>query len=67
MSASALLWGLLFGSVGLALFVYGKKQGAIVPLVCGLLLLVIPYVLPNTVLLVIVGAALVATPFVIRR
>jgi len=66
-SASALLWGLLFGSVGLALFVYGKKQGAIVPLVCGLLLLVIPYVLPNTVLLVIVGAALVATPFVIRR
>jgi len=66
-SASALLWGLLFGSVGLALFVYGKKQGAIVPLVCGLLLLVIPYVLPNTVLLVIVGAALVAAPFVIRR
>jgi len=30
-----LLWGLLFGSFGLGYFVYGKKQKAVVPLVCG--------------------------------
>ncbi len=36
MSTSALLWGVLFGSVGLGFFTYGKKQKAVVPLVCGL-------------------------------
>jgi len=35
-SVSELLWGVLFGSVGLGFFVYGKKQTLIVPLVCGL-------------------------------
>jgi hypothetical protein len=32
MNEAWLWWGLLFGSFGLAFFVYGKKQRAIVPL-----------------------------------
>jgi hypothetical protein len=40
---STLLWGLLFSSLGLGFFLYGKKQRAIVPLVCGLVLVAIPY------------------------
>jgi len=35
-SVSELLWSVLFGSVGVGFFVYGKKQTLIVPLVCGL-------------------------------
>ena len=61
-----LLWGLLFGSIGLGYFIYGKKQRAVVPLVCGLGLMIFPYFVPNTMLLVGVGAVLIAIPYFLR-
>lgn len=63
MSTSLLMWGVLFGSVGLGFFVYGKKQRAIVPLLCGLALMVLPYFIDDAWLLVAVGAGLVAVPY----
>jgi len=66
MSSSVLLWGVVFGSVGLGYFVYGKKQGAVVPLVCGALLMVFPYFVRSTVWLVVSGLALAAVPYFIR-
>ena len=66
MSAASLFWGLLFGSVGLAFFVYGKRQQAIVPLVCGLGLMIYPYFVTNTLALVAVGVVLMAIPYFIR-
>ena len=66
MNESWLLWGLLFGSIGLGFFVYGKKQRAVVPLVCGLALMVFPYFVSNTVLLVAIGALLIAVPYFVR-
>jgi hypothetical protein len=63
---SWLLWGLLFGSIGLGFFVYGKKQRAVVPLVCGLALMIFPYFVSNTVLLVVIGAVLIAVPYFVR-
>jgi hypothetical protein len=57
---------MLFGSVGLGFFMYGKKQKAVVPLVCGLVLMVFPYFISNTVLLVIVGVVLMAIPYFVR-
>lgn len=62
-TASSLLLGLLFGSVGLGFFIYGRKQHAVVPLLCGLVLMVIPYFIPNAWLLFVVGAVLVAIPY----
>ncbi len=67
MNASSLLWGALFGSFGLGFFVYGKRQKAVVPLVCGLLLMMFPYFISNTILLVAIGVALMAIPFFVRR
>ena len=67
MTVSLLMWGVLFGAIGLGFFVYGKKQGALAPLVCGLGLMVVPYFIDNTFALVAVGVALVAAPFLIRR
>ena len=46
-TASSLFLGLLFGSIGLGLFMYGKKQRAVVPLLCGLVLLVVPYLISS--------------------
>jgi hypothetical protein len=66
MLAMSLLWSVLFGSVGLGFFVYGKKQRAVVPLVCGLTLMVFPYFVSSTILLVILGSALVALPYFFR-
>ena len=66
MSVSSLLWGLLFGSVGLGFFLYGKKQQAVVPLLCGLALMVFPYFVSNTILLVAIGFALIALPYFVR-
>jgi hypothetical protein len=63
---AVLLWGLLFGSIGLGYFIYGKKQSAAVPLVCGLGLMIFPYFVPNTMLLVGVGAVLIAVPYFLR-
>jgi hypothetical protein len=66
MNESWLLWGLLFGSFGLGFFVYGKKQRAVVPLVCGLALMIFPYFVSSTILLVLIGTALIAVPYFVR-
>jgi hypothetical protein len=63
---AVLLWGLLFGSIGLGYFIYGKKQRAAVPLVCGLGLMIFPYFVPNTMLLVGLGVLLIAIPYFLR-
>ena len=61
-----LLWGLLFGSIGLGYFIYGKKQRSVVPLVCGLVLMVFPYFVSNLILLVGIGVAVCAIPYFFR-
>jgi hypothetical protein len=63
---SVLIWGVIFGSIGLGFFVYGKKQKAVVPLFCGIGLMVFPYFISNMYILVLSGAVLVALPFFIR-
>ena len=62
-SEAWLLGGGVFGSVGLAYFVYGKKQQRFVPLLCGIALMAFPYFISNTVLLVVVGLVLSAVPY----
>ncbi|MHB1094181.1 hypothetical protein [Thiobacillus sp.] len=66
MSTSTIFWGLLFSSIGLGFFLYGKKQQAAVPLVCGLGLMVFPYFVSNTILLVAIGVALTVLPYFFR-
>lgn len=65
-STATLLWGVLFGAVGLGFFSYGKKQRAVVPLLAGVALFVIPYLIPNAYLLVLAGALVMAVPYFVR-
>jgi hypothetical protein len=46
--------------------VYGRKQRRVVPFVCGLALMVFPYFIPNPLLLVAIGIALIAAPYFVR-
>ncbi|HTD10908.1 MAG TPA: hypothetical protein VK676_02460 [Steroidobacteraceae bacterium] len=66
MNTATLLWGLLFGSIGLGFFVYGRRQKAVVPLLAGLALMIFPYFIANTIALVTLGIALIAIPYFIR-
>ncbi len=63
---SLLIWGMVFGVIGLGFFSYGKKQNAIVPLLTGIALFVFPYFISNIYMLVIVGIILVGLPYFVR-
>jgi hypothetical protein len=56
----------LFSSIGLGYFLYGRKQRAAVPLLCGIALMAYPYFVPNVVLLVGIGVLLAAIPYFLR-
>lgn len=66
MNASTLWWGLLFGSIGLGFFIYGRKQRAIVPLVCGGALMAFPYFVSGMAWLLLIGVVLIAIPYFVR-
>jgi hypothetical protein len=66
LNTSSLLWGVLFGSIGLGFFIYGRKQRAVVPLLCGLGLMIFPYFVSNNILLVAIGIALMVIPYFVR-
>ncbi len=66
MDTASLLWGLLFGSIGMGLFLYGKNQKVMVPTLCGLVLMIFPYFISSTALMVLVGLGLMAIPFFVK-
>lgn len=57
---------IFFSAVGLAFFVYGKKQAALVPLLCGLSLMIYPYFVSSTLPLIGIGVVLAAIPFFVK-
>jgi hypothetical protein len=67
MNPATLIWGVIFGSIGLGFFVYGKKQKSFTPLLCGLGLMVFPYFISNLYLMILSGSILMALPLVIKR
>ena len=66
MSTATLLWGVLFSAIGLGFLLYGKRQRVIVPLACGLALMIFPYFISNSALLVAIGIVLIVIPYFIR-
>ncbi|SNS57183.1 hypothetical protein SAMN05216255_2653 [Pseudomonas segetis] len=66
MDIQAILWGLLFGSIGLGFFIYGRKHNRTIPFVCGLGLMIFPYFVSNTLLLIATGCVLMVTPYFFR-
>ena len=66
MDQALLLWGLLFSSIGMGFFLYGRKQKRAIPLVCGIVLMAYPYFVPSTIWLVVIGVMLCAVPYFVR-
>jgi multisubunit Na+/H+ antiporter MnhC subunit len=65
-TTAELVWAMFFGAVGLGYFTYGRKQRAVVPLVCGVSLFIFPYFMPNVYVLVVTGIVIMVVPYFIR-
>lgn len=66
MTTSSLLFSLLFGSIGVGYFIYGKKQQRFAALFVGMGLVVYPYFVSNTYALVVIGVGLMAIPYFVE-
>jgi len=66
LDTSMLLWGLLFGSIGMGYFLYGKKRANPVARYSGIALMVYPYFVSSTVALVAIGVVLMLLPKYIK-
>lgn len=58
-----LIGGIIFGTIGMVAFMYGKKQRTVKPLIIGVALMGYPYFTPNTFLLYLIGITLSAILF----
>ena len=65
-NTSLLIWGMIFGSIGLGFFIYGKKQKAIVPLITGIALFIFPYFITDVYILILTGTILIVLPYYVR-
>ena len=54
------------GILGVAYFMFGKKQQKLVPLISGVGLIVLPYVIDNNTVLISVCVGLAIAPFVLK-
>ena len=62
-SAAELFAAILFSSIGLAAFMYGKKSASWQPMTVGVALMIYPYFISEIWLLYAIGIALCATLF----
>ncbi|MDF1764479.1 MAG: hypothetical protein P1U57_13800 [Oleibacter sp.] len=59
---TVLFLGVVFSSLGLGYFIYGKKQELPVVKYAGVVLMVYPYFVTDKVLLIVIGLGLMALP-----
>lgn len=66
MNATQLFLSVIFSSIGLGYFLYGKKQKMTVPLVYGLVLMLFTYFIDSTAMISIIGVILSVVPYFLR-
>jgi hypothetical protein len=65
LTATSLRAGVFTGAVGMAYFVYGKRQARYVPMLAGMVLCVYPYFVDSLLWLCVIGGLLMAAPFLV--
>jgi hypothetical protein len=65
-TGASLFWGLVLGSVGLGLFIYGKKNRRPYPLIGGVVLSVLPYAVTDSWILGISATGICALLWMLR-
>jgi hypothetical protein len=67
MTAGSLIWGLIFSSIGTGFFIFGKKKSNMLLMFVSVVLIGYPYVVQKTVPIILVGAALTAACYLVRK
>ncbi|RBP30630.1 hypothetical protein DET50_10744 [Marinobacter pelagius] len=62
MDTAILVWGLIFSSIGIGYFIYGRRQSNMVVRWCGLALILYPYLITDAVIMVAVGVGIMLIP-----
>lgn len=60
------MWGVLFGSIGMGYFIYGKKQRRGIALLSGVVLCAFPYFIANILLMILIGIIFMALPYFVK-
>lgn len=66
MNTASLFLGLIFSSIGLGYFIYGKRQRMNIPFICGMTLMIFPYFIENTMIMSVCGIILSLISWLIR-
>ena len=66
-NASFLLASLVWSSVGLGYFIYGKKQALWVPMVGGVVMIAISYVVPSALVMSLTSIAIMILVWLLLR
>lgn len=64
---TALFGAILFGAIGMAAFVHGKRQTLVIPMILGIALMVFPYFVSDALPEFLVGIALTAAAWKFRE
>ena len=64
---TSLMLSVFFGALGAGYVVYGRKQHALPPFLCGVALIVFPYLVTGGLMTLLVGAAIAVVPYFWRN
>jgi hypothetical protein len=67
MNPWSIFLSIIFSSIGLGYFLYGKRAGNAVAMGAGLVLMIFSYFINDAILMCLAGAALMAAPFLADR
>lgn len=62
-NTSFLFASLLWGSIGVGYFIYGKKQGAMIPMIGGVLMIALSYLVSSWLLMSVLSIALMVAVY----
>ena len=65
-NTASIMWGVLFGSIGMGYLIYGRKQRRGIALLSGVVLCVFPYFVSNVFLMILIAISLMALPYFLR-
>ena len=66
-STNSLFASLLWGSVGLGYFIYGKKQSAWIPMVGGVAMMAVSYLVSSALLMSLLSVGLIGVVYVLLK
>ena len=58
---------LIWGSIGMGYFIYGKRQSSLIPMIGGVLLIAVSFFVSSALMMSLVGIGLVITMYFLRK